>query len=177
MSRVEFRIPELTTDRLHMRLARCDDLDALVKFRTSDRSKGVGGPFRAETCYGYLEKLVGQWHIRGYGRWIVTEKGSDEAIGLVGIYHDGDWPEPEIGWTMFENGEGKGYAQEAAIATRDFAYTVLGWTRIISSIMSDNTRSIALAERMGATHTGTAFTHPTIGKLDIWLHQPPEALS
>ena len=177
MSLATFEIPQLTTQRLTMRLAKREDHDALVAFRTSERSKGVGGPFRAETTYGYLEKLVGQWHIRGYGRWIVTEKGSDQAIGLVGIYDDGDWPEPEIGWTMFEAGEGKGYAYEAAVASRDFAYNTLGWTRIISSIFPDNTRSIQLAERLGCTHSGESFTVPDIGTLDIWVHPSPEALT
>ena len=174
MSLVDFRIPELTTPRLKMRLAKLDDLPALTAFRASNRSLGVGGPFKPETGFTYLEQLVGQWHLRGYGRWIVTEKDSDTAIGLVGIYHPDDWPEAEIGWTMFEGGEGKGYAQEAAEATRDFAFDRLGWIRIISSILPDNTRSIRLAERMGATHSGKSFTHPEIGTLDIWEHAAPE---
>lgn len=176
MSLVEFRIPELTTPRLNMRLAKLDDLAALIDFRASVRSIGVGGPFKPETGYSYLETLIGQWHLRGYGRWIVTEKGSDAALGLVGIYHPDDWPEAEIGWTMFEGGEGKGYAQEAAEATRDFAYAQLGWTRIISSILPDNLRSIRLAERMGATHNGESFTHPEVGTLDIWIHATPGAV-
>ncbi len=174
---VNFQIPELETERLRLRLPKPADLPAVIDFRSSDRSKGVGGPHRPDTAFSYLCAVVGQWHLRGYGRWIVTEKSADDALGLVGIYHPDDWPEAEIGWTLFKGSEGKGYALEAAIATRDFAYNVLGWTRIISSIMSDNTRSIALAKRMGATHTGTAFTLPDIGTLDIWLHQPPKAKS
>lgn len=174
---VDFRIPELTTERLRMRLARREDLDALIAFRSSDRSKGVGGPFPPETGFGYLEKLVGQWHIRGYGRWIVTEKGTDAALGLVGIYDDVEWPEPEIGWTMFAAGEGKGYAREAAEASRDFAYNRLGWTRIISSIMPDNLRSIRLAERMGCTKSDKSFSPPGIGTLDIWVHPGPKELA
>lgn len=170
---VHFQIPELETDRLNLRLAKPKDLPAIQAFRASPRSKGVGGPYAPDTGFTYLEQLIGQWHLRGYGRWIVTEKTNDQALGLVGIYHPDDWPEAEISWSMFDGGEGKGYAREAAEATRDFVYKVLGWPRIISCIMADNLRSIALAERMGATHTGTAFTHPTIGSLDIWLHQAP----
>ncbi|MEO1536653.1 MAG: GNAT family N-acetyltransferase [Pseudomonadota bacterium] len=172
---VDFRIPELETERLRMRLAHRGDLEALAEFRASQRSKGVGGPYAPNTAFGYLERLVGQWYIRGYGRWIVTEKGDDTALGLVGIYDDVAWPEAEIGWTMFEAGEGKGYAFEAAKATRDYVYNTLGWTRIISSIMSDNVRSIELAKRMGCTHSGESFTVDGIGTLDIWVHPAPEA--
>ncbi|MEO0943537.1 MAG: GNAT family N-acetyltransferase [Pseudomonadota bacterium] len=172
----EFRIPELETKRLRMRLAKRSDLEVLTEFRASPRSKGVGGPYAPDTAFGYLERLVGQWHIRGYGRWIVTEKGSDEAVGLVGVYDDVAWPEPEIGWTMFEAGEGKGYAFEAATATRDYVYNTLGWSRIISSIMADNERSIQLAKRMGCIHSGESFTVDGIGTLDIWVHPAPEML-
>lgn len=173
---VAFQIPELETERLRMRLAKRSDLDALIAFRSSPRSKGVGGPYAPDTGFGYLERLVGQWAIRGYGRWIVTGKDDDTPLGLVGVYDDVAWPEAEIGWSMFEAGEGKGYAFEAAEATRDYVYNTLGWSRIISSILPDNDRSIQLAKRMGCTHSGESFTVDGIGALDIWVHPAPEAL-
>lgn len=172
---VNFRIPELETKRLRLRLPKISDLPAYNDFRASERSRGIGGPFRPDTGFSSLAGVVGHWHLRGYGRWIVTEKEADAPLGLVGIYHPDDWPEAEIGWTIFGAAEGKGYALEAAIATRDFAYRTLGWNRIISSIMADNYRSIKLAERMGATHSGESFTHPEIGALDIWVHAAREA--
>ena len=174
--RVEFRIPEIETPRLRLRLPRMDDLDAHVAFRASERSKGVGGPFDRASSFHHLAGVVGQWDLRGYGRWIVADRETDAALGLVGVYHPEDWPEPEIGWTVYDEAEGKGIAREAALATRDFVYNTLGWTRIVSLIMADNDRSIRLAERMGCRREG-AFMHAEHGTLDIWLHPAPEARS
>lgn len=172
---VDFRIPEIETERLRLRLPRASDLDAHIAFRASDRSKGVGGPFDEASSFHHLESIVGQWHMRGYGRWMVADRKTDEAYGIVGIHHPLDWPEAEIGWSIYDAAEGRGIAYEAAVATRTYAYQTLGWTRIVSLIMPDNARSIRLAERLGCQSDGS-FAHPVYGRLDIWLHPAPEAL-
>lgn len=173
---VNFQIPELETERLRLRLPKPSDLPAVEEFRTSRRSVGVGGPYEPGTSFHYLSAVIGQWQMRGYGRWMVADKTTDAALGLVGVYHPEDWPEAEIGWSIYDpNAEGRGIAHEAAIASRDFAYHTLGWNRIVSLVMPDNLRSIALAERMGCTKT-TRFDHPTYGALDIWVHATPETL-
>lgn len=170
---VDFRIPCIETERLRMRLPRLDDLPAHVAFRASPRSKGVGGPFDETSSFHHLAGIIGQWQLRGYGRWMVADKATDEPYGIVGVYHPDDWPEPEIGWSIYGHAEGRGIAHEAALATGIFVYDTLGWGRIISMIMDDNDRSIRLAERMGCTKT-EAFEHPDLGKLNIWVHPAPE---
>ena len=42
------------------------------------------------------------------------------------------WPEPELGWVVFDNFEGKGIVFEAAKAVRSWAYSKLGFTTITS---------------------------------------------
>ncbi|MEM6823480.1 MAG: GNAT family N-acetyltransferase [Pseudomonadota bacterium] len=169
---VDFRIPEIETERLRLRLPRASDLPDHIAFRGSERAKGVGGPYDAASSVHHLEGIIGQWQLRGYGRWMVADKETDAPLGLVGIYHPEDWPEPEIGWSLYAAAEGKGIALEAATATRHYAYGTLKWTRIVSLIMPDNIRSIRLAERMGCTKT-LPFQHPEFGQLDIWVHQGP----
>lgn len=67
------------------------------------------------------------------------------------VFNDG-WAEPELGWGMWDAAhEGKGYAHEAAIATRAYAYRTLSWTTAVSYIDPDNAHSIALATRLGCT--------------------------
>lgn len=173
---VDFRIPEIETERLRLRLPRMDDLEAHAAFRASERSKGVGGPYNYVSSYEHLAGIVGQWQLRGYGRWMVADKVTDEPYGVVGVYHPEDWPEPEIGWSLYANAEGKGIAHEAALATRTYVHETLGWNRIISMIMEDNHRSIRLAERMGCKQDGT-FDHSTFGRMNIWVHPPRETLS
>jgi RimJ/RimL family protein N-acetyltransferase len=68
--------------------------------------------------------------------------------------------------------KGRGVAQETALAARDYAYDTLGWTTAISLIAADNTRSRALAERLGATRDG-GFAHERFGQMQVWRHPGP----
>ena len=171
-SETTVNIPTVETERLRLRAAKWSDFDAYADFRASPRSKGVGGPYSREQTVDHLAELIGHWHLRGFGRWVVADKSTDAPLGVVGLYHPEAWPEPEVAWTLFDAAEGKGIAFEAAAASRAYAYDTLGWTTAISCIYPDNPRSIALAERLGATREGT-FDHPSLGQLGIWRHPGP----
>ncbi|MEM9138761.1 MAG: GNAT family N-acetyltransferase, partial [Pseudomonadota bacterium] len=97
-------------------------------------------------------------------------------VGRVGLWFPDGWPEPEIGWSLTAEGEGRGIAHEAALAARAYAYDTLGWTTAISLISPDNVRSIALAERMGCTREPD-FEHAEYGTMGVWRHPGPEALA
>ncbi len=168
-------IPTLKTERLIMRAPGAQDFEPFAEFLTTERSHLVGGPVDRAAAWQKLAGTCGQWTLRGYGKWMLDVKDGDQSIGLVGIFHPEDWPEPEIGWTVFANGEGKGYAFEAAQAARNYVYNTLGWKRIVSLIDPANTRSLALGERMGLTHDYD-YPHPKLGKLCVYVHPAPEAL-
>ncbi|MEM7720821.1 MAG: GNAT family N-acetyltransferase [Pseudomonadota bacterium] len=168
-------IPTLTTERLTLRAPEFRDFEAFAAYRASDRARFVGGPNTRDEAWNQLCAIAGQWQLRGYGRWILADRETDEALGVAGIYHPDGWPEAEIGWTVFEAAEGKGYAYEAALASRDYAYDTLGWDTIISCVAPENERSLKLAHRMGCTPDGQ-FTHDAFGTLHIWRHPAREAL-
>ncbi len=142
-------IPTLTTDRLTLRPPRESDLETLVAFGQSERTRFIGGKRERFEAWRGLLAIIGHWALRGYGYWSVdTREG--EFVGRVGVsLHDG-WPEPELGWHLFDGFEGRGYATEAAKAARDHAYRVWGMGPVISFIAHENPRSIAVAERLGA---------------------------
>jgi ribosomal-protein-alanine N-acetyltransferase len=165
-------IPTLTTERLTLRAPRLSDFEAHVAFKTSDRAAFVGGKTTAAEAWHHLCALIGQWQLRGYGRWMVTETATDRPMGVVGIHHPLDWPEAEIGWTVYAEGEGKGYACEAAKAARSYAYDTLGWSTIASFVNPDNARSVALAKRLGCRPDGI-HQHELYGPLHIWRHPSP----
>ena len=83
------------------------------------------------------------------------------------------WPEPEIGWVVFEGFEGRGIAREAAERVRRYAYEDLGLTTLTSNIVPGNTRSVALAERMGATYERTYMNY-SMGEDMLYRHPGPE---
>lgn len=141
----------LTTERLILRRPTADDWPQARDFFMSDRSATVGGPKDEGGAWRTLAMEIGHWDMRGFGMWAVTRKGDDTALGLIGPWVPADWPETEIGWMIWDPTiEGTGIATEAARAAVHDAYTRLGWETVVSYIAPSNTRSIALAEKLGA---------------------------
>lgn len=167
-------IPTLATERLTLRApAECDHA-ALAAFYASPRSRFVGGPLTAERAWRKLAEEAGHWTLRGYGRWIVERDG--EAVGLVGLWNPHGWPEPEIGWDLFEGHEGHGYATEAGAAARAHAYETLGWTTAISLVAHGNDGSARVAGRLGCAREADTV-HEVFGAMQVWRHPAPSEVA
>ena len=145
-------------------------------FFASERAKFVGGPTSAEQAWRFLAVELGHWPLRGYGRWAVEETATGKFAGIIGPWNPHGWPEPELGWDLMAGFEGKGYATEAALAARNYAYGVLGWTTAISLVAPGNDASRRVAQRMGAAQDGV-FDHERFGVLEIWRHPAPDEIT
>ena len=170
---VTFAIPELETERLRLRAPTAADFEHEAAFMATPRSAGVGGPATRAATWRSFASVIGHWVLRGFGFWAVEEKATGKYCGHVGLWFPEDWPEPEIGWTVMDHAEGRGIAHEAALASRTHAYGTLGWTTAISLIAPTNTRSQALAARLGAVRE-SLFEHESYGPMEIWRHPVPE---
>ena len=102
-----------------------------------------------------LAGYVGHWSMRGYGPYAVVEKSSGKMMGPVGLWYPGDWPEPEIKWSLSREYWGKGYASEAALAVKTMAFRTLKRDRLISLILPENEASKRLAKRLGGIYEKT----------------------
>jgi len=142
--------PVIETPRLVLRFPEIADEPMCNAFLASDRAHFVGGPADRGRAWRAFAHLAGQWDMRGYGMFTSTLRDTGQPIGMCGHFHPIDMAEPEISWSIWApEFEGKGYAYEAAMAARDYAYHTLGWTTVTSNIDAENARSIALAERLG----------------------------
>ena len=164
-------IPTLTTDRLILRAPAASDFAAYAAFCGSDATQYIGGPMNEAQTWRYLCEVIGHWTMRGYGRWTVTRHDDDTAIGLVGLHNPMDWPEAEIGWSLWSD-NGKGYASEAGRAARAYAYDTLGWNTVISLISHGNEASVRVAKAMGAQPEGD-YEHSKFGTMSIYRHASP----
>lgn len=167
--------PVIETARLRLRPPSQADFPAEAALMASERARFVGGPMTAEESWRALATIIGHWAMRGYGFFAVEERETGAYCGRVGPWFPEGWPEPELGWTLTEAAEGRGIAREAAEAARRHAYGPLGWSSAISLIDPANTRSVALAERIGC-HYERDFDHARYGRTSIWRHPAPEAL-
>lgn len=150
MAELRVTVPVIETERLILREPRLSDLAAITAFGASDRSRFVGGPMDEVGSWNALMILMGHWVARGFGWWMVEEKATGAVAGRVGVGHHLDWPEPELGWHLYEGFEGRGIAYEAALAARNFAQNRMGLGPLISLIHPENHGSRRLAERLGA---------------------------
>jgi RimJ/RimL family protein N-acetyltransferase len=166
--------PILHTERLTLRPLSEADFPRLTEFYESDRSLHVGGPQRPEQTWRSLAAEIGHWTLRGYGRFGVDETATGEFVGIVGPWNPFGWPEPELGWDLMNGFEGKGFATEAAIATRDYAYTTLGWPTAISLVADGNEASAHVAKRCGAVWE-SKYIHARFGEMSVYRHLKPEA--
>lgn len=169
--------PRLETDRLILRGPEPGDAEPLMAFLLDqERAAGFGASENRGDAWRWFALNVGHWHIHGYGYFTIEAKDSGRPAGICGIWNPEGWPEPEIGWVVFDGFEGRGLAHEAALCARRWAYSDLGFTTLTSNIVPGNTRSAALAQRLGA-HLERRYTNIHMGEEELWRHPGPEALT
>ena len=143
-------IVTLRTERLILRAPTAADFDAYFAFMASPRSPGVGGPHGLQAAWGFFCHDVAQWRLFGHGGLMIDLADTGECVGQVGINDGPLFPEKELGWLLYDGHEGRGYASEAAIALRAWAFATLRLPTLVSYVYAGNTRSMAVAERIGA---------------------------
>ncbi len=167
-------VPTLRTPRLILRAPRVEDFEGYAAFFASERAVWEDGPLPRSQAWSEFAAAAGAWVLRGFGPLSMTDRASGRYLGEVGLYQPAHYPEPEIGWIVVAEAEGKGLAQEAARALRAWAYRRLGLRTLVSYIAAGNARSIRLAERLGAV------ADPLAPSCDpgatVWRHPGPEAL-
>ncbi|WHO71096.1 GNAT family N-acetyltransferase [Rhizobium sp. BT03] len=146
----------IRTERLRLRMPGIDDFAAYGRLMASPRSVGMGGPFDQRAAWGMFCHDVALWPLFGHGALMIELAETGECVGQVGINHGPLFPEKELGWFVYEGHEGRGYATEAAMALRDWAFATLGLPSLVSYIAPGNKASIAVAERLGGRLDPTA---------------------
>lgn len=146
---------EIETERLRLRQLAESDHEPLTRFYGDpEMTRYIGGTRDAADTWTWLLAAIGHWSIRGFGHFALEEKTSGETCGAVGLIRHFDWPELELGWRVFRDFQGRGYATEAGQRVCAHAYEDVGATTLVSYIDPDNARSMRLAERLGAWHDG-----------------------
>lgn len=139
-----------------MRRWRSEDFDHYAAYYADPATaRFVGGQMDAPAAWRHMAALEGHWALRGFGVWAVDELSSGKFVGAIGLWQPEGWPELEVGYWLMTEHHGKGYANEAVIASRDFAYGELAARTLVSYIDPANEPSKRVAERVGAWHDET----------------------
>ena len=169
-------LPKIETERLVLRAPVLSDFPACAEIACEDRGRFVGGPMSRDDAWSEFTAMTATWLLHGHGAFTIDDAGTGEVLGFVVLGLEPGDNEVELGFALREAAEGRGIATEAAMAIRDWAARELGLTGLVSYIDPKNTRSIAVATRLGAerdpdaeaalSEPGTCvYRHPKTGAL------------
>ncbi len=75
---------------------------------------------------------------------------SQAVVGTIGLWNSDPWPEPELGYWLLPEYQGKGYGTEAGLAVKKYALEDLALPTLVSYIDAENEPSKKLALNLGA---------------------------
>ena len=113
-----------------------------------------GVPWTDERIQLFVNRQVELFLERGFCRWKLLVKPTEEMIGFCGVGFWGDDLETEIGWWLARQYWGRGLATEAARVALWDAFERAGLDRIISIARPANTASIRIMEKLGLKAEG-----------------------
>ncbi|MBL0328099.1 MAG: GNAT family N-acetyltransferase [Bacteroidetes bacterium] len=96
-----------------------------------------------------LNKFLPAYSTSWFGFRLVRMNDSKTPIGIAGLVKRDALEHIDIGFAFLPQYEGKGYGFESAAAIMEYAETTLGIKTIAGITNADNTRSIALLEKLG----------------------------
>lgn len=166
--------PVIVTDRLVLRPHRIADFEHYAAMLAdAARARFMGGPHDRRTAWNWFCGDIAQWALFGHGSLAIDLAGPEPRyIGQVAVIQPPQFPEPELGWSLFDGFEGRGYMTEAAHALRRWVFATCGMNSLVSYIDPANTRSAAVAARLGAAIDPEAAT-PGGEPTTVWRHRRP----
>ena len=168
-------VPRLETPRLVLRVPVIGDFEAFREIFESPRALHMGGPFDRSGAWDEFTECVSGWLLRGHGAWAIEEKATGAVLGFTLVHMEYGDREPELGWFLRQEAEGRGIALEAAAAAKAHALDTLRLPALVSYIDAPNLRSIALAEKLGAWNDAQAAAEFGPDAPLVYRHAPEAA--
>ena len=142
----------IETERLFLREMKENDFDALYEvLADADIMQHYPYTFDENRVRNWIQRNIERYRIFGFGLWAVCLKETGEMIGDCGLTMqliDGEI-KPEIGYHIRSDKQRKGYAKEAAIAVRDWAFNNTPFNVVYSYMKYTNEASIKTALSYG----------------------------
>lgn len=144
----------LETKRLLLREMNESDFDALCKILCDEETMyAYEGAFSDQEVGEWLDRQLSRYREFGFGLWAVVLKETGMMIGQCGLTMQ-PWKNAEvleIGYLFQRRFWHNGFATEAAIACKKYAFEVLKADEVCSIIRDTNIPSQKVAERNGMT--------------------------
>ena len=158
--------PELRTARLLLRRWRDSDRAPFAALNADPEvMRHFPRTLTTAESDAFVARVEAAFGLHGYGLWAVEHDGA--FIGFVGLnwtpFNSHFTPALEVGWRLARSAWGQGFATEAALAARDFAFAEAGVAELVSFTTEANTRSQAVMRRIGLVRDPSDdFDHPNL---------------
>ena len=150
------------SERLYLRELCPDDFQSLCRTLQDDVAmRAYEGAFSDEEVQAWLDRQIDRYNMYGFGLWAVVLKSTGLMIGQCGLTMQ-PWKETEvleIGYLFNRAYWHKGYATEAAIACKKYAFETLQAEEVCSIIRDTNTASQNVAIRNGMEKADSFTKH------------------
>ena len=141
------------TERLIIRPMSLDDADLILELYNMPNfikfigDRNINSLADAEN---YIQaKFLPQFEKLGFGNYLIELKEGNVKIGGVGIFEREGLDIVDIGFSVLERFEGKGYMFEAAQKVKSIGMDDFGLSKISAITLKDNFSSQKLIERLG----------------------------
>ncbi|MFL9834065.1 GNAT family N-acetyltransferase [Chryseobacterium terrae] len=141
------------TERLLIRSMSLDDADLIFElYNMPNFIKYIGNRNinSLSDAENYIkDKFLPQIERLGFGNYLIILKDGNQKIGGVGIFEREGLDVVDIGFSVLEKFEGKGYMFEAAQKIKSIGINEFGLNKISAITTKDNYSSQKLIERLG----------------------------
>lgn len=152
MGVVDASLAMISTERLLLREQTLNDLDFISEMLAHPEvMRHYPKLYSREEAQAGIERNLAQYAEYGHGTWLVVERESGLPVGQVGLkMQEVDWGlEPEIGYMIHRSYWRRGYAAEAALGVRTYAFERHDYDYVISLIRPQNIPSRMVARKLG----------------------------
>jgi RimJ/RimL family protein N-acetyltransferase len=156
----------LQSGRLYVRRFTLDDLDTFARL--------VGDPEIAQYLGGVKDRVAAESLLRsraldyydahpGLGMWATIERASGRLVGFHVLNHIHGETDIQVGYALFQDVWGRGYATEMTVRLLKYGFGDLGLEQIGAITNLKNVASQRVLEKAGLVRHGErTFTHPAL---------------
>lgn len=109
------------------------------------------------------------YRLHGFGMYRVARQSDGKSIGLCGLVRRDYLSSPDLGYALFPEFAGQGFATEAATAIFHYGKTVLNLPAIVGIVQASNVASKRVLEKVGLRSQGTVIVPDTGEELAFYV--------